>query len=449
MQKKLSILVVDDDPLARKVMDAHLNEHRVDFAPNLLTARKKLESNQPDICFIDLKLGEKDDYSGLKLIPLASAKGVYSVVMSSHDSESVIEQAHSLGCRDFFAKGNEASNVSSVIAKYYRNKTGFNSEQMFSQQFITEDPITRAAVLDAIKYASSDLPILILGPSGTGKTRLGRIVHEQSGRKGEFVAINCSAYTEDLLEAELFGHKKGAFTGADEERKGKLLQADQGTLFLDEIGAMSLNMQAKLLKAIEERTFYPVGSDEPEQSEFRIVSATLENLQRLVAQGRLRFDFFQRIHGWTVNLKPLAQRKGDILPLIRFFTKEGKRLSFSPEAKACLLNHDWPGNTRELKKFVELLSAGTDGRVTLEQVKRHLSQAYVEPSPVKGTFVDDDQYRYAVSEGLAKALERFEAEIIRKNLKENRGVKRKTLSELKIAWRKLYAVLKNGCENIC
>ncbi|MBI5239114.1 MAG: sigma-54-dependent Fis family transcriptional regulator [Elusimicrobia bacterium] len=440
--EKLRILVVEDDKLAQKAMAKHLGSHDVTLAGDLAAASHALDAGGFDICFIDLRLGEDDhECSGLKVIPRAAKKGIYPVVMSSSESEEVVTQAYALGCKDFYAKGNEEANVGEVIAKYRQSKTGFNADFVFTRQFVTEDPATRASIVEAAKYAPSDLPILILGPSGTGKTSLGQLIHEHSRRAGAFVAINCSAYTEELLEAELFGYRKGAFTGAADSRKGKLLQAHKGTLFLDEIGSMSLNMQTKLLKAIEERSFYPVGSDQPESSEFRIISATLEDLQKLIAQGRLRFDFFQRIHGFTVNLKPLYQRKCDILPLVRFFTRGGKRLSFAPEAKACLLEHAWPGNTRELKKFVELLAAGVEGHVTLEQVRRHLAQDSGRPS-ADGVCVDDVWYRYALDHGLPETVDRFIGEVIRRNLAENHGKKIKTLSSLKISNRLLYSTLK-------
>ena len=313
-----------------------------------------------------------------------------------------------------------------------------------SLRFITEDPATKANILEALKYAPTDLQILVLGPSGTGKTSLAKIIHAHSQREGEFVAINCSAYTEELLEAELFGYKKGAFTGASENRRGKLLQAHKGTLFLDEIGAMSLDMQTKLLKAIEERSFYPVGSDHAESSEFRIVSATLEDLQRLLNKGQLRFDFFQRVHGLTVNLKPLAQRKCDILPLVNFFTRGGKRISFAPAAKAGLLDHTWPGNTRELKKFVELLASGQEGHVTLDKVRRHLAMALQQPEAATGDFMTERQYRYALDKGLDAAVERLVYEAVRRNLNENGGKKTKTLADLKISTRLLYSTLKKS-----
>ena len=439
---KLKILVVEDDKLTQKGMANHLSNHTVEFADDFDSAVKALDAGQYDICFIDLRLGENDDLSGLKVIPRAGKKGIYSVVMSSSESEDAINQAYALGCKDFYAKGNEEANVDEVIAKYYQSKAGFNADYVFAHQFVTQDPATRASIIEAAKYAPSDLPMMILGPSGTGKTCLGKIIHEHSRREGAFVAINCSAYTEDLLEAELFGYRKGAFTGAADNRKGKLSQAHKGTLILDEIGAMSLNMQTKLLKAIEERSFYPVGSDKPESSEFRIISATLEDLQKLIAQGRLRFDFFQRIHGLTVNLKPLAQRRCDISPLIGFFTKGGKRLAFSDEAKACLMEYAWPGNTRELKKFVELLAAGAEGQVNLEQIRRHLSQDVRGQSAGNGVNVDENWYRHALAHGLPDTVDRFVGEIVRRNLMENHGKKIKTLSDLKISNRLLYSTLK-------
>ena len=436
---KLSILVVEDDPLARRVMQDHLGGHQVEFAPDSGTARAKLRAGGHDICFIDLNLGERDQASGLRLIPLAAAKGIYSVVMSGHDSEAVVEKAYTLGCRDFYAKGNEQNNVGAVLARYLSRRREPAAADLFENQFVTDDPATRAGISDAMKYAGSDIPVLILGPSGTGKTSLARLIHDHSNRAGEFVAINCSAYSEDLLEAELFGYRKGAFTGSTEDHKGRLLCAHQGTLFLDEIGAMSVTMQTKLLKAIEERSFFPLGADKPETSEFRIVSATLENLQYLIKAGRLRFDFFQRIHGLTLQLKPLTARKSDIFPLIAFFTRNGRRLSFTDEAKERLLRHDWPGNVRELRRLVELLAAGQEGLVTHQDLEKIFA---TELRDEGGEFAGEEQYQFALSNGLAATVERLIDSIIHRNLRENEGVKAKVLTDLKLSTRALYASLR-------
>ena len=437
---KLKILVVEDENPAQAVMAAQLTGHTVDFAKDKKTAQKKLSGGSYDLCFLDLMLGLDDNYSGLKLIADAKSKGFYSVVMTSSDSDDIINKAYELGCDDFYIKGNEKANISAVIAKYLQRGKSGDLNKVFSEEFITEDPATRANVTEALKYAASGPPILILGPTGTGKTCLAQIIHKYSGRSGEFVAMNCSAYTEELMEAELFGYRKGAFTGANETRKGRLFQANNGTLFLDEIGSMSLNMQAKLLKAIEEKSFYPLGADKQEHSDFRIISATLEALKALITQGRLRLDFFQRIHGLTVNLKPLRERACDISPLIRQFTRGTRQLSLAPDAKTFMLQYEWPGNIRELKKLVDLLVSGTETRVTLEMAQKHLSQE-LKPLP-PGGFLTDAQYKYAVENGLDGASELFTYEIIRRNMQENNGNKSKVMANLKISTNLLYARLK-------
>lgn len=434
---RLKILVIDDDKLARDVLADNLNGQEVDFAGDKAAAERKLRAGHYDICFIDLVLGVNDDYSGLKLIPLAVSKGSYSVVMSSCDTEETISRAYALGCKEFYVKGNERADVTAIIARYLQGGAGKKVEGIFAKEFITNDPGTRSLVVEALKHASTSLPILILGPSGTGKTTLARLLHEHSGRAGGFVDMNCGAYTEELLEAELFGCKKGAYTGADANRTGKLAQADKGTLFLDEIGAMSRNMQVKLLKAIEEKSFYPLGADKPEYSDFRVISATLEDVQELLTGGKLRFDFFQRVHGMTVTLKPLAQRKCDIFPLVQALTKGKRRLAFEPEAKEYLLAHGWPGNTRELKNFVDLVVAGTDGQVTLETVKRHITR-FAAPEPLVFT---QAQYDHALKYGLAGLVENLKSEIIKRNINENHGKKAATLKQLKISKRLLYSVL--------
>lgn len=439
--EKLKILVIEDDKLSREILADNLTGQIVDFAEDKASAERKLKTGQYDICFIDLMLGENDkEYSGLKLIPLAASKGIYSVVMSSCETEDTISKAYALGCKEFYVKGNEKSNISAIIARYLQGDAGKKAQSVFSSGFITHDPATRSAITEALKYAPTHLPLLILGPSGTGKTTLAKLLHEHSGRKGEFTAINCAAYAEELLEAELFGYKKGAFTDAKETRKGKLAQADNGTLFLDEIGSMSHNMQTKLLKAIEEKSFYPLGADRPEYSDFRVISATLEDMQKLLAEQKLRFDFFQRIHGMTITIPPLAHRKCDIFPLIQAFTKGGKRLAFEPEAKEYLLAHGWPGNTRELKRFVDIMTTGTDGQVTLGAVKRHVTHS--APPQLPGTIaITQQQYDHALKHGLPDTLDQVTAEIINRNLNENNGKRINVREQLKISKRLLYSVL--------
>ena len=204
----LKILIVDDEKLSRIKIKSHLSSHYIVEAASYEEAVTKL-SQSFDLCFLDLNLDNGMELLGFEVLKIAVSKGIYSVVMSSLHDDEIIEHAYEIGCNDYYSKGNEQTSI----------------------------------------------PICLLGESGTGKTFLAKEIHEQSKRTGGFVAVNCAALSEELLESELFGHAKGAYTGAHSEVKGKLALANNGTLFLDEIGSMSLTMQTKLLKAIEEKTF--------------------------------------------------------------------------------------------------------------------------------------------------------------------------------------------------
>jgi transcriptional regulator with AAA-type ATPase domain len=209
---------------------------------------------------------------------------------------------------------------------------------------------------DINKVAPTDLSVLITGETGTGKELVARAIHGVSGREGEFIAVNCAAISKDLVESELFGHEKGAFTGANRQRKGAFELADKGTLFLDEIGEMSLDLQPKLLRAIQYKEFTRLGGQESIKVDVRIVSATNRDLEKAMKQGEFRRDLYNRIKNFPIELPPLRKRKGDIPDLIEHFiekaSKETKKdkLSISPNARILLESYEWPGNIRELER---------------------------------------------------------------------------------------------------
>lgn len=439
----LKILVVDDDKLSRLKIKSHLTDHQVVEAASYAEALEKLEGAF-DLCFIDLNLDSSDtELLGFEILKITVHKGIYSVIMSSLHEDDIIEHAYEIGCNDYYSKGKEKASIADTLNRYLLSKNDYLENFFFKEIFPTKSKKQKDTLKRIIPFIQGPFSICLLGESGTGKTFLAKEIHEQSKRPGPFVAVNCAAFSEELLEAELFGHAKGAYTGATSESKGKLFLANHGTLFLDEIGSMSLGMQAKLLKAIEEKSFYPVNSDKLVKSDFRILSATLDNLEEKIKSGEFRFDLFQRLCGLSVHLLPLRERREDILDLIKkeadVFSQTGRKLVFSKEARELLENAQWPGNIRELKRVMQIVSVNGKGLISKEEIKELLSKNDEE---AKEKILTDSQIKKALSMGLPEFIERVEDEIIAEGLKINNHGVRKTLSSLKITQSRLYKHLK-------
>jgi transcriptional regulator with PAS, ATPase and Fis domain len=288
-------------------------------------------------------------------------------------------------------------------------------------------------------FAETESPVLILGPSGTGKELAARFIHDRSRRRaGPFIPINCAAFPEGLIEAELFGHVRGAFTGAVRDRKGRIASAAGGTLLLDEIGELALPAQAKLLRVLEEHRFCPVGSSTPVEVDVRVVSATNQDLRRAVAEGRFREDLYFRLRVLDISMPALIQRPGDLLLLVEHFLRscalDGQAPRFSPRAWAALQAHAFPGNVRELKHVIEravVLARGQD--IRLEHLPDEL---------LSGTgLVASDTSLPVV--GLGTAIQQFERELIRHALHEAQGNRTTAARTLGISrknlWQKLRA----------
>lgn len=237
------------------------------------------------------------------------------------------------------------------------------------------------------RVASTDVSALIVGPSGSGKEIIARGIHLLSTRNSEpFVALNCGAIPEGLIESELFGHEKGAFTGSVMKREGYFSQADGGTIFLDEIGEMKPDMQVKLLRALEDGVFYPLGSQKPRRVDVRVVAATNRNLELAISEGAFREDLYFRLSGVKLTLPSLAERPGDVIPLLSFFSKETQLAGYSAGALELLAKYHWPGNVRQLKNFVMrmvaltggALASGGDGDGNGNKIDESAVRAYIE-----------------------------------------------------------------------
>jgi transcriptional regulator with PAS, ATPase and Fis domain len=307
------------------------------------------------------------------------------------------------------------------LTAYYRRK------MISFGDIVTADPRLRACLETARRAAASDVTVLLLGENGTGKNLIAQAIHNASPRKkNRYVSVNCSAMTDSLLESELFGHEKGAFTGAERLRRGRFELADGGTLFLDEIADISAAAQAKILRAVEYKEFERVGGEETLRSDVRIIAATNRDLQAMVERGTFRIDFYYRVHEVVIHLPPLRERRGDIPLLVNAFIREcnakysKKVRGVHAVAMDYLVRHDWPGNIRELRNVVKRAVSLAEGDTLL-----------LEDFPI-GMVLPERAGRLA-ADASDLALESVERDHIRKVLDLTGGDKKRACELLKIS----------------
>ncbi len=364
------ILVVDDEAAHRLMLTAHLEEagYQVREAADGEAAVAAVEAEPVDLVLMDLVMPRVDGMEAL-----GRMKGAHPelpvMMMTAYGSIDSAVQALKLGAEDYLTK---PLDMDEVLIKIERQlKTANLARQVASQAerlgerfdfsaLVGESPPMRRLKETMALVAPSQATVLISGESGTGKEVVAQILHQSSPRaQGPLIKINCAALPENLLESELFGHEKGAFTGATSRREGRLAAADRGTLFLDEIGEMTPALQAKLLRALQEGEYSPVGSDKTYHTDVRVIAATNRDLAAAVSEGAFREDLYYRLNVVNLAMPPLRERGEDVLLLaelfLRRFTKENQRdlKGFSPQARTRLMSYAWPGNVRELINAVE------------------------------------------------------------------------------------------------
>ncbi|HXH31902.1 MAG TPA: sigma 54-interacting transcriptional regulator [Bacteriovoracaceae bacterium] len=427
----MKILVVDDEKLARiNILKQFEESFTVIESPCFEDALRKIQNQSFDICYIDLKLDDSSELLGLKLIPEAVKKGFYTVVMTSIEDEETTELAYGLGCQDVYNKGKEEEHISETLNRYFLSKESFTEGYLFKDVIQTQNKKYKEDLKKVLQVIPTDIPICLLGESGTGKSHLARSIHDLSRRKGKFVELNCATFSGDTLKSELFGHSKGSFTGALNDKVGKLFEANHGTLFLDEIGSMSLEMQEGLLKAIEEKSFYPMGSNKVTKAEFRVICATLDDLEFLIKSGKFRFDLFQRISGFTFTLPTLRSRKEDIFPILKNKLVGSRKIIFKDDARKILENYEWPGNIRELLRFAEVISLSPSGVIREEEVEKFTKNSSFKRSR---PLLQDHHYDLIRKQGLKEFLEQLSKEAVERSLLENENKARKAIAELQIS----------------
>jgi len=370
MKNKAKILVVDDEAIMRESLRDWLSDigHQVLTAENGPQALKVIERRKPDIIITDLVMPGMD---GIELLKRAKeiSPGIEVIIITAYGSIPTAITAMREGAYDYIEKPFCPEKAELLIERLAEHKglieENISLHQKLEERYRFENIIAKSPkmqqVIEVIKVvARSNATVLIIGDSGTGKELVARAIHSQSYRKNKpFVAVSCAALPESLLESELFGHEKGAFTGAHTQRKGKFEIADRGTLFLDEIGEMSANIQVHLLRILEEKEFTRVGGNELTKVDVRFISATNRDMKTAIASGQFREDLYYRLNVVTIELPPLRERKEDILLLaqhfLKKFTAENQKeiIGFSPKVTNFLLKYEWPGNVRELENAIE------------------------------------------------------------------------------------------------
>jgi len=361
-RRGFSLLVVDDEEGMRVGLEKALSleGYRVASAATGAEARRRARQERFDCAFVDLKL---PDLNGTELLGDLKQAGTAVVIITAFASVDTAVHAMKLGAVDYLQKPFDNHDIVALADRLClgaREPGRPPDPAAAGDGLVAASPAMKRIVETLRKVMDSEIPLLLQGESGTGKEMLARFVHEQGTRaSGPFVAINCAAIPPELLESELFGHEKGAFTGAHAAAMGKFEAAGAGTIFLDEIGEMGAPLQTKLLRALEQRVFEPVGSTRPVPLAARIIASTNADLPGLVREKKFRLDLYYRLKGVAVTIPPLRDRKEDIEPLLSLFLEVFRRryskprVEFSREAVRFLRSYRWLGNVRELKNAVE------------------------------------------------------------------------------------------------
>jgi DNA-binding NtrC family response regulator len=452
------ILIVEDKDSLRTMLRHALERH----GHGVLEARDQpeaveiLQRAQPALVLSDLRLPEGDGFGVLRASKEIDAD-VPVIVMTAYGSIEDAVLAMREGALDFLAKPVDPDHLLLLVSRALEQRRLVTENLLMKEelavrrgapQLVGEDVALRKVFASLQRAAATDTTVLLEGESGTGKELFARSLHALSPRAdAPFVAINCAAIPETLLETELFGHEKGAFTGAVARKPGKFEMAHHGTLFLDEIGDLPLSLQAKILRALEERRFERVGGTASVQVDVRLVAATNKGLRAAVAARRFREDLFFRLSVFPITVPPLRDRGGDIPVLARFFVErfcrdlKKKPLAFSPEALQQLQTYRWPGNVRELQNCIERAVILSDGDTILP---RHLNLSFINetldaPPPSPWANLD---LSGSLSDVTRRAVAEVERLKIHEALQEAEGNKGRAAELLQVSYKALLSKLK-------
>lgn len=443
------ILIIDDEADIGLSLSGILSDdgHTVSVANTAQAGIKAVARELPDVCFLDVWLPDGDGVEVLEKIKNI-APDMAVILISGHATIETAVKSTKLGAFDFIEKPLSLDKVSLTVQNALRIKNLSSENQTLRNRvhkrykLIGESPAIAEIKKTIEMVASKNSTVLITGENGTGKENVARLIHENSPRaRKSFIDLNCAAIPEELIESELFGHQKGAFTGAVGLKRGKFEMAHGGTLFLDEIGDMSLKTQSKVLRVLQEQSFERIGGDESIIVDVRVIAATNKNLQEAIKQGGFREDLFYRLNVIPIELPPLRERAEDIIDLanhyLNLFCAENspQKKVFSESTLKCLRKYSWPGNIRELKNIMERLSI---------MVRAEVIEPLHLPATLSGAATDNSlpETRLFHLENLKEARAEFERLYIHKKLDEHGGNISKTADAIGIERSHLHRKLK-------
>jgi DNA-binding NtrC family response regulator len=451
-QPKATVLVVDDEEDHAQVMCEALARqgHKCDVTYDLSEARAKLDRRPYDVVVTDLMMDGRRD--GLEVLAAAKRQTPAPpvILVTAHGDIPTAVKAMNEGAHSFIEKPLDLDYFRAQVNRAAERSALQRQNQILQEQvdlvggfegMIGQSQAMQRVVQTARQVAPSDIPVLILGENGTGKELVARAIHNHSKRrKGRLVALNCAGFAPTILEDELFGHVRGAFTDARTDRPGRFEHADRGTLFLDEIGDMPHEMQAKLLRALESGEVVRLGANEPIHVDVRLISATNKNLEQMIADKVFREDLYFRIKGVTIQVPPLRERREDIPLLIHYFLQQaaekyGKQIEgIESDAQQILMSYGWPGNVRQLKNVVEQMVVLSPGpKLTADSIPHDIHPA---GGRIGGEALGGMNNLVGIS------LEQAERELIRNTLKLVNGNREQAAKILGIGERTLYRKIK-------
>lgn len=380
-----NILIIDDEEKLRHLLARIIKSEGFEVfeAPDLKSGFKKLEQNDIDVVLCDVKLPDGNGVDFLQKIkagfPLTEV-----ILLTAYGKISDGVQAMKNGAFDYIVKGDDNDKIIPLLYKALEKvqlqKKVKQLEKRISDKYSFDNIIGKSKGLEQVidlakKVSKTDSTVLLTGETGTGKEVFAQAIHENSNRVGKsFVALNCSTFSKEILESELFGHKQGAFTGAIKDKKGFIEEANGGTLFLDEIGEMPIDLQAKLLRVLETNEYIPIGDSTPRKSNFRLIAATNRDLKTESDEHRFRSDLYFRLNIFEIKIPPLRERIKDIAPLTHYFVEQfssrgnKKTLTIDPDFMSKMETYHWPGNVRELRNVIERSVILANGEILSQDV---------------------------------------------------------------------------------